>query len=57
MLSTVMILISLAFMAFLSHRWIGMTAEIQSDLRQKRMLQHLDWQTPAPSRRRPMKRR
>jgi hypothetical protein len=58
MLSTVMILISLGFMAFLSHRWLGLTADIQADLRQKRLVQHLDWQAPAPSRRRrPLKRR
>jgi hypothetical protein len=46
MLTTLMILISLAFMAFLTHRWLGLTAMIQSENRQKRMTQHLDWQSP-----------
>ncbi|MGI1663161.1 hypothetical protein ACRDNQ_13030 [Palleronia sp. KMU-117] len=57
MLTTVMILISLGFMAYLSHRWLGMTAEMQSSLRQKRMLEHLDWQNAAQPARRRLKRR
>jgi hypothetical protein len=57
MLTTVMILISLGFMAFLSHRWLGMTAEMQSSLRQKRMLEHLDWQSASQPGRRKLKRR
>jgi len=46
MLTTLMIMISLAFMAFLTHRWLEITATLQSENRHKRMTQHLDWQAP-----------
>jgi hypothetical protein len=33
-----------AFMVLLSHRWIGLTAELQETNRQERLSRHLDWQ-------------
>ena len=46
MLSSMMIMISLGFMAFLSRRWLVLTEQMQADMRHKRMRQHIDWQGP-----------
>lgn len=46
MLSMMMIVISLGFMAFLSRRWLVLTEQMQADMRHKRMRQHIDWQGP-----------
>jgi hypothetical protein len=46
MLSSMLIMISLGFMAFLSRRWLVLTEEMQADMRHRRMRQHIDWQAP-----------
>jgi hypothetical protein len=52
MLNILLIAICLVLMTYLSHHWLGLTAEMQSENRHKRLTKHLDWQAPQTNPRR-----
>ncbi len=43
MLNSLLLILCMTYMAFLSHRWLGVTATMQETNRQKRLLNLLDW--------------
>jgi hypothetical protein len=46
MLEFLLIVICVSLMSYLAYYWVGLTVSMTSETRQKRLNEHLDWQSP-----------